>query len=70
MYSCCWTKENTWFHNLMRVIGSKMPSASGLMAYFEKAFGYGLVPPAKWEDWWKLKLPARGVDSFNVRRAR
>jgi len=70
MYSCCWTKETTWFHNLMRVIGSKMPFTSGLMAYFEKAFGYGLVPPEKWEDWWKLKLPTRGVDSFNVRSTR
>jgi epoxyqueuosine reductase len=66
--SCCWTKENTWFHNLMRVIGSKMPFASGMMAYFEKLFGYGVVPAKKRDDWWKLKLPARGSDSHNVRR--
>jgi len=68
--SCCWTKENTWFHNLMRIIGSKIPSASGLMAYFEKAFGYGVVPAEKREDWWKLKLPSKGIDSRNVRRSR
>jgi reductive dehalogenase len=68
--SCCWTKENTWFHNLMRVIGAKMPYLSGLMAYFEKVFGYGPVPPRKWEDWWKLRLPVTGRDSFNVRRSR
>ena len=70
MYSCCWTKENSWFHNLMRIIGSKVPSASGLMAYFDKVCGFGLVPPEKWEDWWKMKLPVKGVDSFNVLRAR
>lgn len=69
MYSCCWTKENTWFHNLMRVIGSNMPLASGLMAHFEKAFRFGIVPPEKREDWWKMKLPNRGINSFNVRRA-
>ncbi|MEW6186639.1 MAG: reductive dehalogenase [Thermodesulfobacteriota bacterium] len=68
--SCCWTKENTWFHNLMRVIGSKMPFASGMMAYFEKLFGYGVVPANTRDDWWTLKLPARGSDSHNVRRAR
>ncbi len=70
MSSCCWTKENTWFHNLMRVFGSKMPFASGVMAYFEKAFGYGVVPEEKRNRWWKLKLPIKGIDSFNVRRAR
>lgn len=68
--SCCWTKENTPFHNLMRVIGSKMPFASGVMAYFEKAFRFGLVPEKKREDWWKMNLPASGRDSVNVRRAR
>jgi len=46
-----------------------VPSASGLMAYFEKACGFGLVPPEKREDWWKLKLPIKGIDSRNSRRA-
>jgi reductive dehalogenase len=70
MSSCCWTKENTLFHNLMRVIGSKMPSASGAMAYFEKAFGYGVVPAEKRNRWWQLKLPMKGIDSFNIRRSK
>jgi len=70
MASCCWTKENTTFHNVMRAIAATMPFASGVMAYLEKAFGYGLVPAGKREDWWKLKLPTKGLDSFSARRSR
>jgi epoxyqueuosine reductase len=68
--SCCWTKENTPFHNLMRTVGATLPFASGIMAYFEELFGYGIVPAEKRNKWWKLKLPVKGIDSFNVRRAR
>jgi hypothetical protein len=30
-------------------------------------FGYGLVPEEKYNEWWDLKLPIKGIDSNRTR---
>jgi reductive dehalogenase len=69
MNTCCWTKEKTLLHNIMRVIGSRLPFASGVMSKMEKVFGYGPVPKNKREDWWEMRLPTKGVNSYNAKRS-
>ena len=68
MNTCCWTKENTLLHNIMRVMGSQFPFASGIMSKMEKVFGYGPVPKSRREDWWDMRLSVKGINSFNARR--
>jgi epoxyqueuosine reductase len=62
--SCTWNKGNkTALHGVTKAIGAKIPSSSGLLAFMDDLFGYGLVPEEKRKKWWELDLPVRGVDS-------
>ena len=62
--SCVWNKGNkTALHTIAKVMGAKMPSASGFLAFMDDLFGYGLVSEENRKKWWDLDLTVRGVGS-------
>lgn len=63
MGACVWTKENkTSLHGFVKVAGSLVPLAAGLMVYMDDLFGYNLKPEKVRDDWWNMNLPFRGLD--------
>jgi epoxyqueuosine reductase len=66
--ACTWNKDNkTSLHAVSKALGAKVPVLSPFMAFMDDLFGYGLVPAQKRNDWWNLKLPTKGFDSYRTR---
>ena len=67
--ACTWNKDDkTSLHAVVKALGAKLPALSPLMVFMDDLFGYGLVPKQKQNDWWDLKLPIKGIDSYRTRR--
>jgi hypothetical protein len=66
--ACTWNKDNkTVLHSMAKATGAKLPRLSPFMAFMDDLFGYGLVSKEKYNEWWDLKLPAKGIDSLRTR---
>ena len=46
---------------------AQVPDTAPFMAWMDDLFGYGLVPEAKYNEWWNLRLPTKGFDSHRTR---
>ena len=66
--ACTWTKDNkTALHAVTKAAAAKLPFMAPFMAFMDDVFGYGLVPEEKYNKWWDLKLPSKGIDSHRTR---
>ncbi len=62
MGACTWTKDNkTYLHDLAKMTAAKFPQHGKILALMDDLFGYGLLPKEKQGNWWKLKLPVKGI---------
>ncbi len=53
--------ERTQLHNIVRILGAKMPSMSRFYAYMDDLFGYGVVSQDQRKQWWNLDLNVKGL---------
>lgn len=66
MASCPWSKQNiSSLHSIAGALGGTMPSMANLLVQMDDSFGYGITSdPQEIEKWWKLDLPAFGMDTM------
>lgn len=63
--ACPWTKHDVAaIHGIIRATGAKAPGLARLLVALDDTFGYGLKPEAERGEWWKLDLPAFGIDTM------
>ncbi len=55
--ACTWNKQNeTALHQIVRTLGAKLPSFSGIYAFMDDLFGYGIVGDNIRKTWWDLDI--------------
>jgi reductive dehalogenase len=57
------TNMKAMVHDVVRATVGTTGLFNGFLWNADKAFGYGLVPPEKWEEWWDKDYPVLGQDS-------
>ncbi|AGG05866.1 reductive dehalogenase [Dehalococcoides mccartyi] len=57
------TNSSAMVHDMVRATIGTTGLFNGFLWNADKAFGYGLIPPEKWEEWWDKDYPVLGQDS-------